>query len=1131
MPYTINRYAGQQLTQVSDATIDDTTCDIKLIGRNYAGYGEAQNENFVFLLENFARETQPNNPLTGQIWYDTATNKLKFYDGNIFMPTARMQISNVAPTYASKMVGDLWFNSDSEQLFAWTGTTFTLVGPEGSSKMKVVTVLDTLDNEHIIIEAVLNEEVIFIISSEKFELNSSNPIIGFDEIHDGVTLINTKKSTNGITSTTHRYWGTASNADKVGGQTLENLDGRFHPKNGNNSLSLSASYLSASYLKVTENASIPANPEGIIRYNDNSFQGHNGTKWIHFGIEDQITPVENGGTGLSSYNVGDIIYASATNVLSKLGKDNGKFLRSTNSGIEWANIPPGTGMIYPESGVVISSGNSWNDSLSFTNSSMKFIQSTGNGLRWNDPMIYPGVGIPVSDGNEWSESLSFTNSSGKYIKSTGNSIVWDYPMKWPGQGVPLAGNGTWEVSAPVTTAYADYFLKCTGTGITWAPIPSSISYPTAGVVISTGNTWNTSLAITSNSTGKYIRSTGSGLEWHDITINLDADTLDGLNSTQFLRSDEPDTWVYSNSESNINLTGILLNYDLSGTTALTANRTKTALSIDLDHTSTGGTATDGQRETLYGGNFDVLTSGTPYAAYGIYGHVRSANTTGTIGTIVGVRGYAEGDSGTGGTNTSVYGVQGDARDGGAGAVSNVYGGSFYVLKETGATTVLENAIGSKSEVEIDRNSITNAYAAQHIIDIDGGTLTNSYLTYGAYEGTIQSGCWSAYYPSNAPNYFLGEVRIGSGTQDLGNSKLQVNSLQTINSSIYGIDNQVTSTNAPLTTDRSLTGIRNQVILTYENDANYTVTGYGALNYAILDAASGNSLDGEGVLFGSRNEAANLSTHASKNKIESAYGNYNIVRSNGNTSFIDNAYGSYNYVVSEADGSEITKGYGTYSTVKANIAPNISTGTPGSEINTGYLYYGTFTGSGTITNKYGIYIASTCNNYLSTGLQIGGTTVATGTGLKGLGVGTQPPDTDGEILATGMITAGYSDERLKTFQGTITNAINKVNQLNGYYFTENQTAKDLGYSNNRLQVGLSAQEVEQVLPEVVTDAPIKNDQGYKTIWYERLVPLLIEAVKEQQAIIDTTKSSLDSMKEEYDSVITELKNEIKLLKMR
>ena len=113
---------------------------------------------------------------------------------------------------------------------------------------------------------------------------------------------------------------------------------------------------------------------------------------------------------------------------------------------------------------------------------------------------------------------------------------------------------------------------------------------------------------------------------------------------------------------------------------------------------------------------------------------------------------------------------------------------------------------------------------------------------------------------------------------------------------------------------------------------------------------------------------------------------------------------------------------------------------------------------------------------------------------------------GEIRATGNITAYYSDERLKDFDGKIDNALDKVMKLNGYYFTENAKAKELGYSNDRRQVGVSAQEVEAVLPEVVTEAPMPvNDEDYKTVWYDKLVPLLIEAIKEQQTQINELKS--------------------------
>jgi hypothetical protein len=127
--------------------------------------------------------------------------------------------------------------------------------------------------------------------------------------------------------------------------------------------------------------------------------------------------------------------------------------------------------------------------------------------------------------------------------------------------------------------------------------------------------------------------------------------------------------------------------------------------------------------------------------------------------------------------------------------------------------------------------------------------------------------------------------------------------------------------------------------------------------------------------------------------------------------------------------------------------------------------------------------------------------------NGLGVGTAASSTAGEIRATNNITAYYSDERLKDFKGKIDNALDKVSQLNGYYFTENAKAKELGYNNDSLQVGVSAQEVEKVLPEIVTKAPI--DSKYKTVWYDKLVPLLIEAVKEQQQQINELKARLDN----------------------
>ena len=164
--------------------------------------------------------------------------------------------------------------------------------------------------------------------------------------------------------------------------------------------------------------------------------------------------------------------------------------------------------------------------------------------------------------------------------------------------------------------------------------------------------------------------------------------------------------------------------------------------------------------------------------------------------------------------------------------------------------------------------------------------------------------------------------------------------------------------------------------------------------------------------------------------------------------------------------------------------------------------GTITASltGTATTATTANALNTANNYQ----------------VNSIGVGTGASGTAGEIRATNNITAYYSDERLKNFIGKISNALEKVNSLNGYYYKENSKAKELGYNNDSIQVGISAQEVEKILPEIITLAPIdcdtdstgktisKTGQSYKTVYYEKLIPLLIEAIKELSLEVEKLK---------------------------
>jgi len=110
---------------------------------------------------------------------------------------------------------------------------------------------------------------------------------------------------------------------------------------------------------------------------------------------------------------------------------------------------------------------------------------------------------------------------------------------------------------------------------------------------------------------------------------------------------------------------------------------------------------------------------------------------------------------------------------------------------------------------------------------------------------------------------------------------------------------------------------------------------------------------------------------------------------------------------------------------------------------------------------------------------------------------------GAITATGDITAYYSDDRLKTKLGSITDALSKVLSLNGFYYKANELAQSLGYEPIR-EVGVSAQEVERVLPEIIRPAPI--DAKYLTLDYAKIVPLLIEAIKELKFEVDALKGN-------------------------
>src|SRR6056297_1127537 len=127
MSYQINKTNGELLVELVDGQIDTTSTDITLVGRNYKGFGEVLNENFIKLLENFAKTSAPGSPLVGQLWYDTAEERLKIYTGETFRSASGAVISQTRPNLVA---GDLWIDSLNNKLYFFAGADVVLVGPQ-----------------------------------------------------------------------------------------------------------------------------------------------------------------------------------------------------------------------------------------------------------------------------------------------------------------------------------------------------------------------------------------------------------------------------------------------------------------------------------------------------------------------------------------------------------------------------------------------------------------------------------------------------------------------------------------------------------------------------------------------------------------------------------------------------------------------------------------------------------------------------------------------------------------------------------------------------------------------------------------------------------------------------------------
>jgi microcystin-dependent protein len=223
MAYTIayTDQANKGTITVEDNTINTET-GLGLPGRNATAYGTTIASNFLHILENFASATQPSTPVEGQLWYDTApgTEQLKVYDGTNWVASGGLKKASTAPQAGQSLIGDLWVDTDNQQLYLFSGSGWVLVGPNFSDGLVTgalpITVIGTDDLTYNVLQIEVDAKPVALITTKSFTPKVVIP--GFSTLSPGINL-----SANNIEGAgVPKFYGTAEKAEGliVSGNTI-----------------------------------------------------------------------------------------------------------------------------------------------------------------------------------------------------------------------------------------------------------------------------------------------------------------------------------------------------------------------------------------------------------------------------------------------------------------------------------------------------------------------------------------------------------------------------------------------------------------------------------------------------------------------------------------------------------------------------------------------------------------------------------------------------------------------------------------------------------------------------------------------------------------------------------------------
>jgi hypothetical protein len=279
MSYTINLTDGALFATIADGTIN-TSSSMTLVGKNYAGYGQFLDTNFIHLLENASNTTAPGAPLEGQLWWDSGNGLMKVYTGTTWKTISSATSSSTAPT--NNVTGDLWYDTVNQQLNVWTGTAWLLVGPQftagqGTTGAIAATITDNTSVTHTVIELYVNDDIVGIVSKDA-TFTPAVAISGFTTVRPGITLATL------IGSQVPLFQGTATDSQLLNGLSSSSFMSAVANTSTNGTLSI----LNNSGLAVGASSSFRATVSG----NDVTLRNQTSGGNLYFGVNvaGNVTP-------------------------------------------------------------------------------------------------------------------------------------------------------------------------------------------------------------------------------------------------------------------------------------------------------------------------------------------------------------------------------------------------------------------------------------------------------------------------------------------------------------------------------------------------------------------------------------------------------------------------------------------------------------------------------------------------------------------------------------------------------------------------------------------------------------------------------------------------------------------------